>query len=40
VIKNLENVDQELGTNWLKGIVEHITDKALKIIPSIGKIIA
>jgi UDP-N-acetylglucosamine/UDP-N-acetylgalactosamine diphosphorylase len=34
VIRNLKKEDKERGTQWLQGIVDHITDVALQIMPT------
>ena len=34
VIQNLKKEDKEQGTQWLQGIVDHVVDNVLKIIPS------
>ena len=34
VIKGLEEADREKGTRWLQGIVDHIIDGALQVLPS------
>jgi len=34
VIRNLKKEDKEQGTQWLQGIVDHIVDGVLRIIPS------
>jgi hypothetical protein len=34
VIRKLKKEDKEQGTRWLQGIVDHVVDNVLKIIPS------
>ncbi|UCF95464.1 MAG: protein GlmU [Desulfobacterales bacterium] len=34
VIQGLKKADSEVGTQWLQGIVDHITDEALQAMPS------
>ncbi len=34
VIQSLKVEDSKIGTHWLQGIVDHITEEVLKIIPS------
>ena len=34
VIKGLSVEDTKVGTDWLQGIVDHVTAEAIKIIPS------
>ena len=36
VIKELSIEDTKAGTDWLQGIVDHITAGALKIMPSLS----
>ena len=38
VIKGLNPQESEVGTRWLQGIVDHITNSTLAIIPSFGTI--
>lgn len=33
VIQGLASRDRKLGTGWLQGIVDHVTDEALKVFP-------
>jgi len=35
VIKGLNPQESETGTNWLQGIVDHVANSALKVIPSL-----
>ncbi len=37
VIKGLKDTDKEQGTLWLQSIVDHITDDALKFLPSFNR---
>jgi UDP-N-acetylglucosamine/UDP-N-acetylgalactosamine diphosphorylase len=37
VIKGLKDTDKEHGTLWLQSIVDHITDDALKFLPSFNR---
>jgi UDP-N-acetylglucosamine/UDP-N-acetylgalactosamine diphosphorylase len=34
VIKGLQPQESDVGTRWLQGIVDHVADSALKVIPS------